>query len=289
MNENKANINWFPGHMSKTRREIKEKINLVDVVLEVIDARMPISSKIVDIDDLIGNKPKIIIMTKYDLCDKEETDKFVKYYESNNYRVLFLDLLNDKDIVKKVLDSTKDIYNSLNETRSKKGMKPRALRAMVIGVPNVGKSTLINRLVSKKAVVVGNKPGVTKSLSWIRINKDLELLDTPGILWPKLENQKNARNLAILSSIKEEIMDKEKLSFYIISILNELYPEKIKERYKVDNIDIENITTFYDQIGKTRGALSKGGEVDYEKVYNIIINDLKNNNINNITLDRIEE
>ena len=289
MNENKTNINWFPGHMAKARREIKENINLVDIVYEVIDSRMPLSSKIVDIEELIGNKDRILIMTKYDLCDKEETNKFIEYYKNHGYKVLPVDLINMKDISKEVLNISNETFNNMNEIRKNKGLKPRALRAMVIGVPNAGKSTLINRLVNKKATNVGNKPGVTKNLSWIRINKNLELLDTPGILWPKLENQKNAHNLAVLSSIKEDILDPEQLANYILQILYNLYPERIKERYGITNIDFNNIFDFYESIGNNRGALLKENKVDYEKVFSIIINDLKNNKFGNITFDRIEE
>ena len=287
-NDNKTNINWFPGHMAKTRREIKENINLVDIIYEVIDSRMPISSKIVDIDELIGNKDKVLIMTKYDLCDKEETNKFINYYKSLGYKVLPLDLMGMKDVSKQVLNISSDTYLNMNELRKNKGMKPRALRAMVVGVPNAGKSTLINRLVNKKAANVGNKPGVTKNISWIRINKDLELLDTPGILWPKLENQKYAHNLAVLSSIKEDIIDPEQLANYIITILYELYPERVKKRYNVTNVDLDNMFEFYDNVGKNRGALLKDNKIDYDKVFSIIINDLKNNKFGNITFDRIE-
>ena len=167
-------IAWYPGHMAKTKREIREKINLIDIIYEVIDARMPISSKIKDIDDLIKDKPRILIMTKYDLCDKKETDKFISYYESLGYKVVPVDLANNKN-VKKVLSLSESVSKELNEKRKSKGLKPRNLRALIIGIPNVGKSTLINRLVGKKAAGVGNKPGFTKSLSWIRINKDIEI------------------------------------------------------------------------------------------------------------------
>ena len=257
INENekfqKTVINWFPGHMAKARREIKENINLVDIVYEVIDSRMPLSSKIVDIEELIGNKDRILIMTKYDLCDKEETNKFIEYYKNHGYKVLPVDLINMKDISKEVLNISNETFNNMNEIRKNKGLKPRALRAMVIGVPNAGKSTLINRLVNKKATNVGNKPGVTKNLSWIRI------------------------------------IDPEQLANYILQILYNLYPERIKERYGITNIDFNNIFDFYESIGNNRGALLKENKVDYEKVFSIIINDLKNNKFGNITFDRIEE
>ena len=197
-----TSINWYPGHMAKTKREISEKLNLIDIVYEVIDARMPLSSKIVDIDNLIKNKPRLLIMTKYDLCDKNETDKFIKYYEEKGYRVIPVDLMTGLN-VKKITEISKEMLKKEQEKRIVKGMKPRSIRALIIGVPNAGKSTLINRLVGKKSAGVGDKPGFTKSLSWIRINKDIELLDSPGILWPKIEDQEQAHILASLSSIKE--------------------------------------------------------------------------------------
>ena len=284
---NKIGINWYPGHMAKTKREIREKINLIDIIYEVIDARMPISSKIKDIDDLIKDKPRILIMTKYDLCDKKETDKFISYYESLGYKVVPVDLANNKN-VKEVLNLSESVSKELNEKRKSKGLKPRNLRALIIGIPNVGKSTLINRLVGKKAAGVGNKPGFTKSLSWIRINKDIDLLDSPGILWPKLEDQYEARILAIFSSIKEEILNKEDLALFAIDILTKLYKEKLESRY---NIKVDNMTNIeiMEEIAKKRGCVTKGNITDYERVSSIILNDIKNNAFKEITLDRLEK
>ena len=284
MNENKQIVQWYPGHMAKTKREIREKINLIDIIYEVIDARMPISSKIKDIDDLIKDKPRILIMTKYDLCDKKETDKFISYYESLGYKVVPVDLANNKN-VKEVLNLSESVSKELNDKRKSKGLKSRNLRALIIGIPNVGKSTLINRLVGKKAAGVGNKPGFTKSLSWIRINKDIDLLDSPGILWPKLGDQYEARILAIFSSIKEEILNKEDLALFAIDILAELYKEKLESRY---NIKVDNITNIeiMEEIAKKRGCVTKGNITDYERVSSIILNDIKNNSFKEITLDR---
>lgn len=281
-----VSINWYPGHMAKTKREIKEKLNLIDMVYEVIDARMPISSKIVDIDELIGNKKKILLMTKYDICDKEETNKFIKYYENKGYTVIPLDLMNDNPTNKLVSISNRLMVEE-NQKRKDKGLKPRSIRALIIGVPNVGKSTLINRLVGKKSAGVGNKPGVTKNLSWIRINKDIELLDSPGILWPKLEDQESAHILAALSSIKEEIIDHRDLSCFILKKMMKLYPNNLYDRYGIKELDEDFIETF-NIIGKKRGALTKGGIADYDKVANIIVKDLKNGHLGNITLDRIK-
>ena len=279
MDDNKTNINWYPGHMAKARRELKENMSLIDAVYEVIDARMPISSKVEDIDEIIGNKPKILIVSKYDMCDKSITDELLKKY--NDYTVVKCDLLNGN--INELLNKTKEISNKINEDRSKKGLKPRKIRVVVIGAPNVGKSTLINKLVGKKSAQTGNTPGVTKALGWIRINNDIELLDSPGILWPKLENQDNAHVLASLSSIKEEVIDTEDLARFIIKKLSELYPNKLMERYKLETISLDSI---YDDIAKKRGILAKGGIPDYEKVYSIIIKDLKDGSFGNVTLDR---
>ena len=286
MNENKTNINWFPGHMAKTKRLIREKINLIDIVYEVIDARMPLSSKIVDIDDLISNKPRVLVVTKYDLCDKVETDKILNYYKEKGYHVIALDLINGN--CNNLINLTKDIMKDINNSRLEKDLKERKARVLIVGAPNVGKSTLINRLVGQKSAGVGNTPGFTKTLSWIRINKDIELLDTPGILWPKIEDQNIAKTLAAFQSIKEEILNKDEIAVFILKKLYELYPEKLQERYGITELDEDFIET-YETIGKRRGALSRGGIVDYEKVSDIIIKDLKSNYFKNITFDRLEK
>ena len=280
-------INWYPGHMAKTKREISEKLNLIDVVYEVVDARMPLSSKIVDIDDLIKDKPRIMVMTKYDLCDKEETDKIIKHYEKLGYKVIPVDLMSNNNGCKKIIDATNELMVEVNNKRKEKGLMPRAGRVLIVGIPNAGKSTLINRLVGKKAAGVGNTPGFTKSLSWIRINKDLELLDSPGILWPKMEDQEAAHVLACLSSIKEEILNIDEIATFILRKLFELYPEKLEERYGIVELDEDYIET-YDVIAARRGALTRGGVADYEKVSNIIVRDLKNGYFGSITFDRLK-
>ena len=281
----KIGINWYPGHMAKTRREISEKLNLIDIIYEVIDARMPRSSKIVDIDDLIKNKPRLLIMTKYDLCDKNETNKFIKYYEELGYQVIPVDLMTGTN-VSKIIDASEVVLKEENEKRKSKGLKPRNIRALILGIPNAGKSTLINRLVGKKSAGVGNKPGFTKSLSWIRIHKNIDLLDTPGILWPKIEDQEAAHILASFSSIKEEILNEDKIASFILRKLYELYPKSLEERYGISEFD-EDLIDAYDMIASRRGALTKGGVADYERVSRIILQDFKNGYFGPVTFDRL--
>ncbi len=284
MNENKTNINWYPGHMAKTKREIREKLDLIDIVYEVIDARMPISSRLEDVNDITRNKKKIIILTKYDLCDKEETDKIINSYKNNSI-VIPLDLL--KGDVSIVINETVKLMKEENDKRKLKGMQERPARVAIIGAPNVGKSTLINRLVGRRSVNVGNKPGVTKSLSWIRINKDVELLDTPGILWSKIKDYDRGYILASFSSIKEEVARPIDVAVYILRKLEELYPDLLKERYGIDSLT-DTLEEEFEVIGRLRGALQRGGVADYLKVATIVIKDLQEGRIGKITFDRLK-
>ena len=284
MNENKTNINFFPGHMNKARKEIEEKIKLIYIVYEVVDARMPSSSRIKDIDDLIKNKPKIMIMTKRDLCDLDKTNKWISYYESLGYKVFLTDLVNDKN-VNKLFTLTDEVLNDLNAKRLEKGMEVRKYRALIMGVPNVGKSTLINKITGRKAVNVGNKPGVTKDISWIRINDKLDLMDTPGILWPKIDDQKQAYILACFSSIKDEILPIDEVACYILKYMFDNYQDLLFNRYGSFSLDEEDYTEAYEYIGRKRGCLVRGNEVDYNKVSNIIIKDLRDGYLGKVTFD----
>ena len=285
MNENKRNINWYPGHMAKTKRLISENIDLIDVVYEVIDARIPASSKIPDINNYIGNKPRILIFNKYDLCDQKETSKWMEFYQKEGYKTIAMDLEHNPNM-NKLIELTTDIMASETEKRLEKGLLKRKTRVLVVGVPNAGKSTLINRLVGKKAVNVGNKPGVTKELNWIRINDEIELLDSPGILWPKIDTGDVALNLATFTAIKEEVLPIYDVCEYALRKLAEFYPNLLEQRFGITEINEDFIETL-EIIGKRRGCLIKGGEIDYDKVIAIIMSDIKQGVIKGVTFDRL--
>ena len=274
----KVPISWYPGHMAKTKREIKEKIDLIDIVFEVVDARIPYSSKNKEIEEMTKGKPRVI-----DLCDNVKTNKWIKYYEDKDYIVIPIDLINNPN-TKIIFDKIKPLVDEINSKRKSKGLKERKARILIMGVPNVGKSTLINRLVGRKATNVGNRPGVTKNLEWIRINDKVELLDTPGILWPKLDEEEVAYNLASVTAIKEEVLDSEDIAIYIIKKLLSDYPDNIINRYSLTKI--EDIVDILDEIGKKIGAF-RNSETDYDRVYKRVIKDLQDGYLGKITFDNI--
>ena len=282
----KSQINWYPGHMVKTKNQIKENLKMVDIIYEIVDARIPISSKIKDIDDIIKDKTKILIMTKYDLCDKSKIEDFKKYYDKLGYNVILVDLVSGYNVDKITL-ITDELLKNINIERLKKGLKKRSYKAMVIGIPNVGKSTLINKLAKAKKVVAQNKPGVTKHLSWIKVNDNLEIMDTPGILWPKLDNEKVAYNLASFQAIKQEILPIGKVACYILDYMYNNYKDILKERYGVTYFDIDDVIPTYESIGKKRGCVISGGQIDYDKVSLLIIDDLKNGKLGNVIFDEV--
>ena len=276
---------WYPGHMNKARKEMIELLPQVDLVYEIIDARIPKSSKIVDIDNIVRNKPRILIMSKVDLCDLNETNKWKDYYESLGYKVVLVNF-NDNNDFKKIVTATKELAEEINQKRVNKGLRPKELRALVVGIPNVGKSTFINKMAGKKVAQTGNMPGVTKNLVWLKTNYSIILLDTPGILWPKFETLELGMNLASFAAIKIDILDKHEVAMHILNKLSELYPNILKDRYGIDEFNMDIVEESYEAIGKKYGCLIKGGEIDYERVSNQVINDVRNEAVKGITFDR---
>lgn len=274
------NIQWFPGHMAKARREIEEKLRVVDIALVLVDARIPKSSINPMAMDILKNKPQLMIMTKYDMADPVQTKKWESYFLENGKRALTVDSITGLNI-KKIEIIARDILREKIQKDLNRGLKPRPIRAMIVGIPNVGKSTLINKLVGKKVATVGNMPGVTKAQQWIRLNQNIELLDTPGVLWPKFDDKIIGIHLALTGAIKDEILPKEDLTFYLIDFLRNTYKRNFEERY--------GITFDHDNIKVVEDVLTKRGlkRDEYEKGYDIILNDFKNARIGKITLDRL--
>jgi len=284
MNENKTNINWYPGHMAKTKREIKELIDTIDIVISLVDARIPVSSYIKDLNEFINNKKVIIVFNKYDLCDKDKTDKFIKHYEDKSFKVVTCDSKNSNDY-KKIISICEDLMKDINIKRKEKGLLPKKAKCLIIGVPNVGKSTLINKIVGKKVANVGNKPGVTKNLSTLRINDKIDLVDSPGILWPKLDNDELALNLASMGIIKEEILPVDKVAVHILKKLDVSYKEILSKELGIKEFNLDDIVNMYEIISKYKNIPFKDGEADYDRVSTLILNLVRNETIKNITFD----
>ncbi|MEG0799199.1 MAG: ribosome biogenesis GTPase YlqF [Bacilli bacterium] len=282
---NKSVINWYPGHMAKAKREILDKIRDVDCIIEVIDARIPISSHIKEIDDFLGKKNIIIVLNKYDLCDKEISNKFIDYYIKKGYIVITSDSKNSNDY-KKLLVKIDGFMESANIKRNSRGLLNKKAKAIVVGVPNAGKSTLINKLVGKTINKVANKPGVTRNINVLRINDKVDLIDTPGILWPRLENDEQALNLASMSIIKEEIIPIDRVGIHILNKLNKYYKDILIKEFKIDNFDNDDLIGMYELINNYKHFPLYDGEVDYDRINLYIINLIKSEHIKNITFDR---
>ncbi len=276
-------INWYPGHMVKAKREIKERIKIIDVIYECVDARMPSSSKLKGMDDILEAKPRILVMTKKDLCDLEETNKWVKYYEKKGYKVILLDLTNNDDY-KKLIKLTNEVVKPIQEKRTEKGLKSKEIKIGVVGIPNVGKSTLINKLAGKRVANTGNKPGVTKQVNWLKTNSGFLLLDTPGILWPKIEDNTEALSLASTATIKMEILNMTDIGGYIITFFKNYYKDKLAEKYDIEISDDHN--EIFADLAKKFNYFEKDGEIDYEKISNKVYNDLVSGMLKGVTFDR---
>lgn len=275
------NINWYPGHMKKTRELIQANLKLVDVVVELIDSRIPFSSRNPIINELVGTKPRIIVLNKSDLSDPEGNRKWKNFFlemEAGN-RVVAVDSMHGKGI-KELLAIMTEMENEFNSDR----VRQKKLRLMIVGVPNVGKSSLINRLTGRKATQTGDRPGVTKGKQWLTLENGMQLLDTPGILWPKFEDPKVGLALAYCGSIKEEILDKETLALRLIELLQEEYPELLMERYKLEELD-ENPLENMDAIARKRGFILPGKRIDYERCARTVLDEFRSGTIGKITLE----
>ena len=282
-------IQWFPGHMAKARREISEKIKLIDIIIELVDARAPKSSKNPMFDDICQNKPRLIVMTKKDLADEKLTQKWLQYYQSKGMYALSVNLKNFNEY-QLIINTCKEILKEKMEKEAKRGLKPRAMRAMVLGIPNVGKSTFINRLAKRKATVTGNRPGVTKAQQIIRVDKDFELFDTPGVLWPKFDDLDTARNIALIGSIKQDILPLDELFIYAIEYLQKNYDNVISKRYNVEiDFDSDWVEKVYDDIAKNRKIKPIRGYTDYDRVMEIFFNDIFNGELGKITWELPDE
>jgi ribosome biogenesis GTPase A len=276
-------IQWFPGHMAKARREVTEQLKLVDIVFELIDARLPLSSRNPMIDEVIQQKPRLLILNKMDLADEKETERWIKHFESEGIRAVAINSFEGKGL-QTVTKAAKEILAPKIERLKKRGIRPGAIRAMIVGIPNVGKSTLINRLARKNIAKTGNKPGVTKAQQWIKFEKELELLDTPGILWPKFDDQNVGYKLALTGAIKDTIVNMESLALFALRFLEEHYPERLEKRYGIKTVG-EDVQKVFDVIGESRKVYTQGGEIDYDKVAELIVQDIRNEHLGKLTFD----
>ena len=295
----KVPISWYPGHMAKTKRQIKEDINLIDVVIEILDARIPVSSQNPDIKEMVKNKKRIIALNKFDLADKEENKKWVNYFKKQGIPAVLTNA-NTGVGIKELLATVENLMKEEMEKQAAKGRVGKSIRVMILGIPNVGKSSLINKITSKKSAQVGNKPGVTKQKQWIKLNNKIDLLDTPGVLWPKFENQEIGLNLSYTGTIKDEILEKTEITYNLLKVLKNFYMENLMQRYKftieeyqekcriiAENGQEGNDTlALLELIAEKRNAIKQGNILDIEKICGIILEEFRSGKIGNITLEK---
>jgi len=282
-------IQWFPGHMAKARRQIEEKLKLIDVVLELLDARVPLASRNPMTDEIVRDKPRLLILNKADLADPDLTAKWTDYFAERNLRAIPVDSSSGKN-VDRIAPECRELIADKIEARVRKGMNPRPFRALIIGIPNVGKSTLINRLAGRNIAATGDRPGVTKAQAWIKVGSEMELLDTPGILWPKFEDPEVGYKLALTGAIKENIFQIDDVAFYGVRYMLKLYPERMGERFQLERLpgdpdDAAQIVDCMEQIGRRRGCLASGGKVDLEKTAGVILRELRSGKLGRISFE----
>lgn len=295
----KVSIAWYPGHMAKTRKQIQEDLKLIDVVVELLDSRIPVSSRNPDINTIIDGKKKIVVLNKSDLADEKETTKWIEYFKTQKIPAVITDANSGKGI-KDVIKKAEEIMEEELNKREEKGRIGRKIRIMILGIPNVGKSSFINRLANKNSLEVGNKPGVTRKKQWIKISNSIELLDTPGVLWPKFENEEVALNLAYTGTIKDDVLEKTEVAYHFLKYLIENDIDKLVKRYNLNKEEIldslesgyrpenEIIYEVMLKIGKMRGAVVSGGNIDDLKTANIILEDFRSGKLGRITLEKVK-
>jgi ribosome biogenesis GTPase A len=283
-------IQWFPGHMTRAKRQIEEKLKLIDVVLELLDARLPLSSRNPMIDDIVKGKPRVVLLNKSDLADPELTRAWVQWFAERDIQALPIDASTGTQ-VREIVPRCQELLRDKRERMLNKGINPRPIRALIVGIPNVGKSTLINRLAGRNIAATGDRPGITKGQQWIKVGQDMELLDTPGILWPKFDDSDVGFRLAASGAIKDEILHAQDIVFHALRYLLELYPDRLKERFELEQLpeaaqDPEEIVGLMEHIGRKRGCLISGGRVDLDKASQLILRDMRSGRLGRITLER---
>ncbi|MCB7317844.1 ribosome biogenesis GTPase YlqF [Lacrimispora sp. 210928-DFI.3.58] len=287
------NIQWYPGHMTKAKRAMKEDMKLIDLVIELVDARVPFSSRNPDIDELAAGKARMVLLNKSDLADEAKNNRWAEAFESRNIHVVKIDARN-KGTLKQVQSVVQEACKEKIERDRRRGILNRPIRTMVVGIPNVGKSTFINSFAGKACAKTGNKPGVTKGNQWIRLNKTLELLDTPGILWPRFEDQQVGVNLALIGSINDQILNKDELACELICFLERAYPQVLTERFGLEEereaaTSIREAAAVLEQIAKSRACLMKGGELDIARAAALLLDDFRAGKLGRITLEEAKD
>lgn len=278
------NLQWYPGHMAKTRRILSENIKMVDVVLELLDARIPKSSKNPIIDEIVGTKPRIIVLNKSDLADERISRQWEEWYTSNGYTCIFVNSIKGTGIAS-LKSKLMEIMKDKIEKEKQKGRKFRPIRTMVVGIPNVGKSSFINKIAGRASAITGDKPGVTRGKQWIRLNSQIDLLDTPGVLWPKFEDQETGLNLAFTGAIKDEVFDIVEVASILMERLSKKYPDELKSRFKLDSLAADNNLALLEAAGRKRGCVISGGEIDYYRIAAIVLDEFRGGKIGRITLE----